>query len=141
MMSSGLDFVLNEEIKYDCGTILTKEEFCNLKQEYFNAQLSDEINLNQKALVTDLGDHVEVNGEKFDYCIDCTWGHLKPDKNFFFESTILLYYRAKTLNRKSKALTFVDGPLCSLYPTEKDDIYTLSSVLHTPIGLYENSKD
>jgi hypothetical protein len=33
----------------------------------------------------------------------------------------------------------VDGPLCSVYPTEDPSIYTLSSVPHTPLGRYDTA--
>jgi hypothetical protein len=89
-----------------------------------------------------IGEHrVQVNGEDFDYCIDCTWGHLIPDNCFFFESTILLYYKQKCSVSISRAYTFVDGPLCSLYPTEDPSIFTLSSVPHTPIEQHQTSEE
>lgn len=39
------------------------------------------------------------------------------------------------------ALTFVDGPLYSIYPTEERSIYTLSSVPHTPLGRYRSAEE
>lgn len=80
-------------------------------------------------------DYVEVLGERFDYLIDATWGKLtKPDIDVYYEPTLLLYYRSK---RPGWALTMVDGPLCSIYPTDDPDIVTLSSVPHTPLGQFD----
>lgn len=138
MMSSGLDFVEKEspeEIGHACGSVLTAERvlIINKARQYFYQQLSDVIHLGTEAAITMHENHVDVNGELFDYCIDCTWGHLVPDNKFFFESSILLYYRKKFSAGPLRAYTFVDGPLCSLYPTENPEIFTLSSVPHTPI--------
>lgn len=146
MMSSGLDFTetkVPEEISYPCGSVLTAERVLMIgrAREHFHKQLGDNINLSCKAIVDLQDERVEVNGETFDYCIDCTWGHLMPDKDFFFESTILLYYKKKDNARPTIAYTFVDGPLCSLYPTEDPEIYTLSSVPHTPIGQHSTSEE
>lgn len=78
-----------------------------------------------------------VNGEKFDYVVDATWGHFgSPPVDSYFEPTLLLYFEA---DGGLPALTFVDGPLYSIYPTEERNIYTLSSVPHTPIGQYNNA--
>jgi hypothetical protein len=146
MMSSGLDFIEKEtpeEICHPCGTVLTAERVLMIDRarKHFYQQLPDAIQLDTEAVVSMQEYSVGVNGESFDYCIDCTWGHLIPDKKFFFESTILLYYRKKTRTAPARAYTFVDGPLCSLYPTENPDIFTLSSVPHTPIEQHATSAE
>jgi hypothetical protein len=146
MMSSGLDFVEKEtpdEISHACGSVQTAERVLMIDRarQHFYKQLPDTIQLGTEAVVSMHDQHVDVNGEAFDYCIDCTWGHLMPDKQFFFESTILLYYKKKDSARPRKAYTFVDGPLCSLYPTENPDIFTLSSVPHTPTGQHATSAE
>lgn len=146
MMSSGLDFIEKEspeEISHPCGSVLTAERVLMIDRarQHFYQQLHDSIQLDTKAIVNTNEDSVEVNGELFDYCIDCTWGHLMPDKNFFFESTILLYYQKKTSATATRAYTFVDGPLCSLYPTERPGIFTLSSVPYTPIKQHNTSAE
>jgi hypothetical protein len=146
MMSSGLDFVEThkpDQIEFSCGAILTAERILLIEdsREYFYSLMSDSLRLGEAATITMRDDKIDVNGTDYDYCIDCTWGHLIPDKDFFFESTILLYYRKKDIARPARAFTFVDGPLCSLYPTEVSDIYTLSSVPHTPIEQHETSTE
>lgn len=146
MMSSGLDFTEKEspqEIKYPCGTVLTAERVLMIDKarDHFSQHLSDAIQLSSEAVVSTHDQHVEVNGEAYDYCIDCTWGHLVPDNTFFFESTILLYYRKRGNKSLARAYTFVDGPLCSLYPTEDPEIFTLSSVPYTPINQHKTSAE
>jgi hypothetical protein len=146
MMSSGLDFIEHStpsEIKHPCGTVTTAERvlMIELARRYFYEQLPNVIRLGEEASVCHVGDHIEVNGVSYDYCIDCTWGHLMPDEQFFFESTILLYYKHKSAAPHGRAYTFVDGPLCSLYPTEIPGIVTLSSVPHTPINQHATSQE
>ena len=145
MMSSGLDFIekeMPEEIGYPCGSVLTAERVLMIDRarQHFHHQLADSIQLECEAEVKIAESSVVVNGEVFDYCIDCTWGHLTPDNHFFFESTILLYYQKKYSESISRAYTFVDGPLCSLYPSEDPNIFTLSSVPHTPIDQHQTSE-
>lgn len=82
--------------------------------------------------------YVTVNGERFDYVVDATWGHFSPVQiETYFEPTLLLYFEAAP---GLPALTFVDGPLYSIYPTEDRCVYTLSSVPHTPLGRFNNAK-
>lgn len=144
MMSSGLDFIETSntpEITFPCGTLATSERVLMIdrSRRYFHQLLPDSIQLGTEASVELFEDKAVVNGLAYDYCIDCTWGHLIPDDKFFFESTILLYYRKKDITTPMRAYTFVDGPLCSLYPTEDRSIYTLSSVPFTPIQQHSSS--
>ena len=82
-------------------------------------------------------DGVMVNGERYDFFIDTTWGHLlTPTIPCFWEPTILLYYEGSP---NEAAFTLVDGPLASIYPTETPGLYTLSSVPHTPLGNYDSA--
>lgn len=85
-------------------------------------------------------DGVLVDGELFDYVVDATWGaRVSIEKNVFFEPTLLLYYRSSVAG--NFALTAVDGQLCSIYPCEEPEMFTLSSVTHTPMGRFESSDD
>ena len=86
-------------------------------------------------------DHATVFDQRFDYVIDTTWGHLfKPPFEIFYEATALFYYKLKApLANGRWALTLVDGDLCSIYPTEDPEIYTLSSVRHTPLQRFDTS--
>ena len=100
MMSSGLDFIETSntpEITFPCGTLATSERVLMIERarRYFHQPPPDSIQLGTEASVELFEDKAVVNGLAYDYCIDCTWGHLIPDDKFFFESTILLYYRKK----------------------------------------------
>jgi FAD dependent oxidoreductase len=86
--------------------------------------------------VDDTETGVRINGDDFDSVIDCTWGattgsigHVWPD--LYFEPCITLVYRSQMSS--GFALTMVDGPFFSIYPY-KEDLHTLTSVTHTPIG-------
>ena len=78
---------------------------------------------------------VLVNGERYDALIDCTWGSLGSDDDdldCYFEPVIMFLYQGSAGH---PAITIMDGPFFSIYPYE-NDIYSLSSVTHTPIGQY-----
>jgi hypothetical protein len=109
-------------------------------RNYFKALLGDSLSLGTRVdSVMDHGTYVEVDGEKYDFVVDATWGHHKklPIKTFY-EPTLLLYYEGDV---NLPAITMVDGPLCSVYPTEDPNIYTLSSVPHTPLGTCETAQE
>ena len=138
MMSSGIDFIETpcpDEISHPCGCIKTGERvlLIDKARDYFQRELSGSILLGTEVNIVTEGGEVFVGDNPYDFCIDCTWGHLLPSEKFFFEATLLLYYRQKSGFQAPKAFTFVDGPLCSLYPTEQEKIYTLSSVVYTPM--------
>ena len=89
--------------------------------------------------IEERGDGVYVDGRRFDFVIDASWGHFtKPPIDLFYEPTMLLYYEANT---PFPAVTLVDGPLCSIYPTEDPLLYTLSSVPHTPLGRFDTATE
>ncbi len=142
MASSGIDCVETEDtggLLTDIeGALLTRERVVLLEQArlFFEERLAGRQRLGEDVRsVRSMERGAEINGERFDYVIDATWGQLrKPPIAVFFEPTILLYYEAK---QDFPAVTFVDGPLCSVYPTEDPAIFTLSSVPHTPLGQYE----
>ena len=124
------------------GAILTSERVLLTERArgFFSRRLEGCLRLGEEVLSIEEADKtIRVNGEPFDYAVDATWGHLTPiGKLVFFEPTLLLYYKTKTPHF---ALTMVDGDLCSLYPTEMQNIFTLSSVRHTPLGQFESNLD
>jgi hypothetical protein len=74
----------------------------------------------------------KIGTEAFDWVIDATWGAFQNlPVEVTYEPTILLYYEAR---QPFPAVTLVDGPLCSIYPTEDPAVFTLSSVVHTPVN-------
>ena len=144
MTSSGIEFT---EL-YDHPPMLANLEGCLLAPErvllidrarrYFADRLSGNLVLGHRvAAVTETEGAVHIDGQRFDFLIDATWGHFtKPPIELFYEPTLLLYYEA---NCEFPAITMVDGPLCSIYPTEDPGLYTLSSVPHTPLGRFSTS--
>lgn len=147
MITSGIEFDEIHQIptflKNTKGIINTNERKI-LTQEarnYFKSILEGKIKFNTKVeSVVENNQKVIINDESFDFVIDATWGHLENQhSDFFYEPTLLLYYRTKEVN--FPALTYVDGPLCSLYPTEDEEIYTLSSVPFTPLNKFDCASD
>lgn len=146
MTSSGVDFKeidLNYNKIHNCsGGIKTYERVLNTKTaiSFFENRLKDNLRLCQPVFQVDNRDNFcAINDERFDYVIDATWGNLsKVSKSTYFEATLLLYYTSK---HESFALTLVDGDLCSIYPTDEKNIYTLSSVLHTPLAVFDSKSD
>lgn len=140
MAASGIDFLEMHEmpgfLQAVEGCLQTRERVICLHRarDFFQSRLAGCLQLDAKAQsVRDMGDYAEIDGRRFDYIIDATWGHLRQlPIDVYFEPTLLLYYESKD----QPALTFVDGPLCSIYPTEDPQIYTLSSVIHTSLGRY-----
>jgi hypothetical protein len=145
MMSSGLDFVEcspPDFISNNISVIKTDERviLIDAMRDFFRDRLSKSLVINFTVnSIIDHGEYVLIENEKFDYVIDCTWGHHALVEGFFFEPTILFYYKCLSDKLNDFALTFVDGQLLSLYPTENSQIYTLSSVTHTPLGRFSTS--
>lgn len=104
----------------------------NLASRYFSELLNDKIVYNQ---YVDLSNPEVLSALKnsFDYVIDCTWGTARKINGikYYYEPCVYFYY--KTNVKDNFALTIMDGEFYSLYPYY-DDIYTLTSVKHTPLG-------
>jgi len=107
-------------------------------RRYFGERLRNVLRFNTPVeQITEVGSGVLVNGRRYDYAIDATWGHRGGLRiPVIYEPTLLLYYETA---ERVPAVTLVDGPLCSVYPTEDANIYTLSSVPHTPLGRFDSS--
>ena len=145
MTASGIEFT---EL-HDHPAMLANLEGCLLAPErvllidrarrYFAERLGGNLRLGHRvAAIEETEGGVHVDGQQFDFVIDATWGHFsKPPIDLFYEPTLLLYYEA---NRQFPAITMVDGPLCSIYPTEDPGLYTLSSVQHTPLGRFSSAE-
>lgn len=141
MTSTGIDFRETSEtsvpIREIAGLMHTGERVLLIEQSrrYFQEVLGTSLVLNHR--VRSIENEVEcvrVEGEAYDLLIDASWGQqLGMPMPFYYEPTILLYYET---DQPFPAVTFVDGPLCSVYPTEDPSIYTLSSVPHTPLGRF-----
>lgn len=140
MTSTGIEFREVDPKAYDLnectGALLTDERLLLTKKakQHFTARLSGSLRLGERIVsIEESSKGVSLNGIHFDYVVDATWGGLsRINVPVYYEPTLLLYY--KSTHIKSYALTMVDGQLCSIYPTEEPDLYTLSSVSHTPLG-------
>jgi hypothetical protein len=90
------------------------------------------------------GSHIELSDDyvleelksKYDFVIDCTWGTARKiaSLDYYYEPCIYFYYRKKT--KDDFAFTLMDGNFFSIYPYD-NDIYTVTSVLNTPIAQVE----
>jgi hypothetical protein len=146
MASSGIEFTEFPQaldfLSNVSGAVLAKERVLMIRhaRDYFESELGQMLNLNTEVTSFHAGQsYVEVNGERFDFLIDATWGHFASiPRQLYFEPTILLYYEAFAPH---PAVTLVDGPLCSVYPTEDPSIFTLSSVEYTPLGGYSSATE
>lgn len=145
MTASGIDFTEMADIPSElvnvegCLKVSERVLLTSQARRYFIDRLADSVNLGYRvqSIREDQG-IVWVDGERFDFVIDATWGHYRrPPIDLFYEPTMLLYYEARC---QFPAITMVDGPLCSIYPTEDPTIYTLSSVPHTPLARCETSE-
>jgi hypothetical protein len=139
MTSSGIDYLeaarCSVPLQGIDGLLLTKERVLLLERAraYFKSRLGSDLVLDHRVEgIEEDATGVVVNGLRFDFLVDATWGHhFGIPSAVFYEPTMLLYYEAQ---QAFPALTFVDGPLCSIYPTEDPKIFTLSSVPFTPLG-------
>jgi glycine/D-amino acid oxidase-like deaminating enzyme len=144
MASSGIDFTELRSPSVGLrgieGALLVSERVVMLERarEYFRRRLGGSLLLNHEVTAVEETERaVFVNGVKFDFLIDATWGHYRPlPVAVTFEPTLLLYYECE---ENFPALTLVDGPLCSVYPTEDPKVYTLSSVPFTPLGCFADA--
>ncbi|MEZ9259975.1 FAD-dependent oxidoreductase [Vibrio splendidus] len=145
MNGSGLDF--KEKVKPNTFLNISNVIECDervirndLASNYFNNILKDNIIFNT---YVDLNneDVIEALNNKYDYIIDCSWGTARKIEglSYFYEPCIYFYYRKKS-KEEEFALTIMDGKHYSLYPYY-DDIYTLTSVEHTPLGQYDHIND
>lgn len=112
---------------------------------YFGQRLNGVVQLGREVeRVENRPEGIWIDGERFDHFIDATWGALAPSgpaPDFYYEPTLLLYYRLRgdaASTPEFPAITLVDGALWSIYPTETPQLYTLSSVTHTPLGRHAN---
>lgn len=111
----------------------------DLAGAYFDKVLAGVLNFGMNI---DISDDVTLRRLKseFDFVIDCTWGMARgiDGLDVFYEPCIYFYYKRKAF--REFALTIMDGDFFSLYPYF-DDIYTLTSVKHTPLGCCNSLKD
>jgi hypothetical protein len=84
-----------------------------------------------------------VNGETFDWCVNCTYNQICPiqESGCYYEVCLTLIYQEKEKKSLITGITIMDGEFCSLYPyvLDEQDLekphrrYTLTHVKHTPM--------
>jgi hypothetical protein len=117
------------------GSIETKEGGISVKlaREFFHEEIGPNLRLNTRVVdIEQRANSVIVNGQVFDFLVDCTWGHLLPLKYVFYEVSLLLVMKRRR-HDWDLSVTLVDGDLWSIYGTEIPDLYTVSSVKYTPL--------
>jgi hypothetical protein len=121
------EWLFNTEgrIQTDERVVLTSKA-----REHFT-KLLERVQYECPSVIREENGNAWVNGSRYDFVVDATWGHLSSiPVEVTHQPTLMLYYWA---NHPFPAVTLVDGPLCSIYPTEDPTVYTLSSVKHTPL--------
>ncbi|GAB7219007.1 FAD-dependent oxidoreductase [Vibrio comitans] len=138
---SDLDSAVIDKFRNIDGIINTTEMLIlnHRASDYFNDILSSHIEFNKEIKLSD--DNVLKEMKlNYDVVIDCTWGTSRkiPSLDYYYEPCIYFYYRAK--RKIDFAFTLMDGNFFSVYPYQ-DDIYTVTSVKHTPIGQVFDRED
>jgi hypothetical protein len=134
------------------GALLAREP-----KRFFSGLLRDHLRLNHGVeTVRNLADGdgrpcgVEVDGEAFDWCVDCTYGQLfnsaKGDVAYEVCLTLLYKRNDKNVLHLHHAFTIMDGPFTSLFPCFDDyadamgdlnRLHTLTHVMHTHLKRFE----
>jgi len=143
MIASGLDFKLQKPADYGlvgmAGAITCDERLVstNKAREHFRESLQYHLSLNDPVRsIEPIKSGVRVNGTDFDAAVSCTCGQLEQYKNvsMSYESCLVLLYKGP---QDHPALTVMDGPFFSIYPYE-NDLFTLTSVTHTPLKIHDS---
>jgi len=120
------------------GLVKTSEKLIlnHRASAYFDDILSKHLKYDKYIELSD-NSVLENLKSEYDFVIDCTWGTARKIKglDYYYEPCIYFYYRKKV--KDSFAFTLMDGHFFSIYPYD-DDIYTVTSVLNTPIAQVEN---
>ncbi len=146
MTSSGIDFREVRETSVRLhgvdGLMLAGERVLLIERarRFFTDRLGDSLHVGTRVdRVEQRRDGIYLGGARYDVLVDATWGHRAGlPMRFYYEPTILLYYET---DEAFPAVTLVDGPLCSIYPTEDPGLYTLSSVPHTPLARLDSAAE
>ena len=147
MEIAGVSFKIEDNPSYlrDIeGTISCDEMIISpkLAKDFFMKKIGDNLILNNKILgIENNNESVCIDNNFYDHCVDCTWGHFTSLENVNYEVSHLCVLKNTSSNSNADALTFVDGNLFSIYPTENKDFFTLSSVTNTPLLLTKNNDE
>jgi hypothetical protein len=122
------------------ASILVNEKYINpiLAKEYFSRTFDERIFCGSSCHFKNR--RLVVNGKelKYDLLIDCTYGGMIPNPNYFKRKFISFIVK-KIGNVDFGALTVMDGPFYSIYPY-KDNLFTVTGVVEGIIDehFYEN---
>ncbi len=123
------------------GLVRTSEKLVlnHRASAYFDDILSKHLKFNTDIELSD-NNVLEHLKSEYDFVIDCTWGTARkiPSLDYYYEPCIYFYYRKKT--KDDFAFTLMDGNFFSIYPYDKD-IYTVTSVMNTPIAQVINRSE
>ena len=114
------------------GSIICDEELILISRsiDFFNRKLKSKINFNSEVKkVVFKNKSYFINGNRFDYVIDCTGYSFKKNKlkNLRYEFCVIFLYK-KEKNNDDFAITIMDGPFFTLYPWNEKNEYGLYSV-------------
>ncbi|KAI8816574.1 uncharacterized protein EV422DRAFT_279253 [Fimicolochytrium jonesii] len=153
MRASGLAFELVNNGDYNLRNVqgvlrCFEQNFLPVRcQEYFTSLLGSSVKFN--TAVTSFEEResgVLVNGQQFDFTIDCTYNHMTSSQRIpcYFEPCLTLLYRSTHHHTRPASYTIIDGDFISLFEYRGEDgqlLYTLTSVPHTPLGRFEKAAD
>lgn len=104
---------------------------------FFTAYLRDDLRLQTSLQWKGSFENTFENYDRdFDYFIDASYGGLSPLKGVIYEATLIAGFSANAL--PFGALTLVDGPLFSIFPTEKEFFFSFSHVQHSVLGQFDS---
>ena len=133
------------------GSVICEERvlFHDAPRVFFMEKLHVIIKLNTPVSKVILNnDNTIVNGEKFDWCLNCSYLTFNPlpSLNLFYEPCLSLVYQdIRETPFPRVAMTIMDGKFPSLFPyiSNEDDLkredrvyYTLTNVEYTPLGQF-----
>lgn len=120
------------------GAFLTDEKLIDVgaAKEYFQRKLGHKTKFGQKVFPEDL----EFMSKDYDFIIDTSYSSdFRKSDDVFFEATLLGQYRHDKDCPDFGALTLIDGPFWSIFPTLDGDYRSLSHVGLSP--LFQSSSE
>lgn len=122
------------------GLFLTQERYIEARKsrDYFEKTLGHCTLFGTRVSVKDL----QSLSKEFDFVIDTTYSfELLEPKSEIFEATLIGEFDVDAQAPEFQALTLIDGPFWSIFPTEKPTVRSLSHVAFGPLLQSESEKD
>lgn len=134
MKQEAISFEQIEESGIHWGVQVDGEIVCSerlilhkLAKQFFESNLSGAIALESKHSYSDLDNLLR----EWDFVIDATYGGFFPWEDVIFEATLL--GKLSNLDLPVGAITLIDGPFWSIYPTSTPGEYSVSHVALSPL--------